>query len=111
MDVMANNLANASTVGFKKEGTTSQSFNDVLAVKIKDESVGLSNVQRIGINNPGVKSARTIQIILRVPIVLRGTPMIWRCQEMVSLKLNLKAKKEKEKEKLLTCILVPDSLP
>lgn len=55
MDVMANNLANASTVGFKKEGTTSQSFNDVLAVKIKDESVGLSNVQRIGINNPGVK--------------------------------------------------------
>ncbi len=55
MDVMTNNLANASTVGFKKEGTTSQSFNDVLAVKIKDESVGLSNVQRIGINNPGVK--------------------------------------------------------
>lgn len=55
MDVMTNNLANASTVGFKKEGTTSQSFNDVLAVKIKDESVGLSNVQRIGINSPGVK--------------------------------------------------------
>jgi len=55
MDVMTNNLANATTVGFKKEGTTSQSFSDVLAVKIKDESVGLSNVQRIGINNPGVK--------------------------------------------------------
>ena len=55
MDVMTNNLANASTVGFKKEGTTSQSFNDVLAVKIKDESVGLSNVQRIGVNTPGVK--------------------------------------------------------
>ncbi len=55
MDIMTNNLANATTVGFKKEGATSQSFNDVLAVKIKDESVGLSNVQRIGINNPGVK--------------------------------------------------------
>jgi len=55
MDIMTNNLANASTVGFKKEGSTSQSFNDVLAVKIKDESVGLANVQRIGINNPGVK--------------------------------------------------------
>ncbi len=55
MDIMTNNLANATTVGFKKEGSTSQSFNDVLAVKIKDESVGLSNVQRIGINNPGVK--------------------------------------------------------
>lgn len=55
MDIMTNNLANATTVGFKKEGSTSQSFNDVLAVKLKDESVGLSNVQRIGINNPGVK--------------------------------------------------------
>lgn len=55
MDIMTNNLANATTVGFKKEGSTSQSFNDVLAVKIKDESVGLANVQRIGINNPGVK--------------------------------------------------------
>lgn len=55
MDIMTNNLANATTVGFKKEGTTSQAFSDVLAVKIKDESVGLSNVQKIGINNPGVK--------------------------------------------------------
>lgn len=55
MDIMTNNLANATTVGFKKEGSTSQSFHDVLAVKIKDESVGLSTVQKIGINNPGVK--------------------------------------------------------
>ncbi len=55
MDIMTNNLANVTTVGFKKEGSTSQSFRDVLAVKIKDESVGLRNVQRIGINNPGVK--------------------------------------------------------
>ena len=55
MDIMTNNLANATTVGFKKEGSTSQSFNDVLAVKIKDESVGLATVQKIGINNPGVK--------------------------------------------------------
>lgn len=55
MDIMTNNLANASTVGFKKEGSTSQAFSDVLAVKIKDESIGLANVQRIGINNPGVK--------------------------------------------------------
>lgn len=55
MDVMTNNLANASTTGYKKEGTTSQSFGDVLAYKIKDESVGLSNTQKIGVNNPGVK--------------------------------------------------------
>ena len=55
MDIMTNNLANASTVGYKKEGSTSQSFDDVLTVKIKDQSVGMSNVQRIGIKNPGVK--------------------------------------------------------
>lgn len=55
MDIMTNNLANASTVGYKKEGATSQSFDDVLTVKIKDASVGLSNVQRTGVRNPGVK--------------------------------------------------------
>lgn len=55
MDTMTNNLANASTVGFKREGTTSQSFDSVLAVKLKDSSVGLNTVQRLGMNNPGVK--------------------------------------------------------
>lgn len=55
MDILTNNLANASTVGYKKEGSTSQSFDDILTVKIKDRSVGEMNVQRTGINNPGVK--------------------------------------------------------
>ncbi len=55
MDVMTNNLANAATVGFKKEGTTSQSFDSVLAYKLKDASVGLSRAQYLGVNNPGVK--------------------------------------------------------
>lgn len=55
MDVLTNNLANASTVGYKKEGTTSQSFGDVLMVKIKDSSVGIDNAQRIGVRNPGVR--------------------------------------------------------
>lgn len=38
MDVMTNNLANADTNGYKKEGTTSQAFDTVLAYKIKDLS-------------------------------------------------------------------------
>lgn len=38
MDVMTNNLANADTNGFKKEGTTSQAFDTILAYKIKDLS-------------------------------------------------------------------------
>lgn len=55
MDIMANNLANASTVGFKKEGSTSQSFDDVLTYKLKD-STEIGNLpRRIGFNTPGVK--------------------------------------------------------
>lgn len=38
MDVMTNNLANADTNGFKKEGATSQAFDSMLAYKIKDLS-------------------------------------------------------------------------
>ena len=59
MDIMTNNLANASTVGYKKEGSTSQSFNDVLTVKIKDQSVGMRNVIRRDLS------------------ALRIIPMIW----------------------------------
>ena len=77
MDIMTNNLANASTVGYKKEGSTSQSFNDVLTVKIKDQSVGMRNVQKIGIKNPGVRSERIIPIIRRDLSALRIIPMIW----------------------------------
>ena len=38
MDVLTNNLANSATNGFKKEGSTSQSFDETLAIKIKDTS-------------------------------------------------------------------------
>ena len=38
MDIMSNNLANADTAGFKKEGSTSQAYSEVMAVKIKDLS-------------------------------------------------------------------------
>lgn len=55
MDTLSNNMANVTTVGFKKEGTTSQAFDDVLAVKIKDSTVGYNLVQREGIMRPGVK--------------------------------------------------------
>ena len=55
MDILTNNLANASTVGFKMEGSTSQPFREVLAVKIKDSSVGLGTVQPIGHSRLGVK--------------------------------------------------------
>ncbi len=55
MDVLTNNLANQATVGYKKEGTTSQSFSSVLASRIKDETTAGTLNKPIGINNPGVK--------------------------------------------------------
>ena len=37
LDVLTNNLANSATNGFKKEGSTSQSFKEVMALKITPE--------------------------------------------------------------------------
>ena len=55
MDVLTNNLANADTNGFKQEGATSQSFDAILAYKIKDSSEGTHLSRRLGVNHPGVK--------------------------------------------------------
>ena len=55
MDTLTNNLANSATVGFKKEGATSQAFRDVLAYKIKDTSETPNLARRIGSMNMGVK--------------------------------------------------------
>ena len=54
MDVLTNNLANASTVGFKKEGATSQAFDEVLAYKIKDTTEA-APVKPLGSISLGVK--------------------------------------------------------
>lgn len=45
LDVLSNNLANAATVGYKSEGTTNQSFDKMLAIKVNDSSV-------LGIDEP-----------------------------------------------------------
>lgn len=58
MDVMTNNLANADTTGYKKEGTVNQSFDDQLALKIKDVSEILP-AKRLGDVNLGVKVGET----------------------------------------------------
>lgn len=55
MDIMTNNLANANTVGFKKEGATSQAFDDVLALKIKDTSESPNCARKLGTMSMGVK--------------------------------------------------------
>ena len=55
MDVLTNNLANANTNGYKKEGAPAQSFRDQLALKIKDYTDAPNTARGLGIINPGVK--------------------------------------------------------
>lgn len=54
LDIVANNLANAATVGYKKESVTNQSFDEVLTIKIRDDSEAY-NDRPIGRMNLGVK--------------------------------------------------------
>lgn len=59
MDIMSNNLANADTTGFKKEGSTSQAYSEVMAVKIKDVSENPNTPKRLGNMSLGVKIGET----------------------------------------------------
>lgn len=59
MDIMSNNLANADTTGFKKEGSTSQAYAEVMAVKIKDVSENPNTPRRLGKMSLGVKIGET----------------------------------------------------
>jgi flagellar basal-body rod protein FlgF len=54
LDIVANNLANAATVGYKEENVTNQAFDDLLTIKIRDASEG--NINRpIGTMSLGVR--------------------------------------------------------
>jgi len=58
MDILSNNLANAATNCFKKEGSTATAFKDQLALKIKD--ISENNVaKKLGSVNLGAKVGET----------------------------------------------------
>ncbi len=59
MDIMSNSLANVNTVGFKKEGSTSQAYSDVMAVKIKDWTETPNTPKKLGNMSLGVKVGET----------------------------------------------------
>lgn len=54
LDVISNNLANAATIGYKKDNVTNQSFDNLLTLKIKDASEQY-NDKVIGKMSLGVK--------------------------------------------------------
>ena len=58
LDVVTNNMANSDTTAYKKEGSTSQSFDSVYGIKINDSSVNYIH-QNIGRMSLGVKVGET----------------------------------------------------
>lgn len=59
LDVISNNMANADTTGYKKQGVTSQSFDDELTIRIHDNNAYNATRRRIGNMYPGVKIGET----------------------------------------------------
>lgn len=59
LDVISNNMANADTTGYKKQGVTSQSFDDELTIRIHDNNEYNHTKVRIGNMNLGVKIGET----------------------------------------------------
>lgn len=58
LDVIANNMANADTNGYKAEGSTSRAFSQVLGVKIHDDSEAYTQ-RGIGKMSLGVRIGET----------------------------------------------------
>lgn len=58
LDIISNNLANSATVGYKEENVTSRSFEDMMAIKIRDGSNAYVD-EPIGTMNLGVKIGET----------------------------------------------------
>lgn len=54
LDTITNNLANASTTGFKREGATSRAFNEYLTIKVNDLTEG-TITRNVGNMSLGVK--------------------------------------------------------
>lgn len=54
LDVISNNLANSATIGYKQESVSSQAFEQLLTIKIRDGSQAYHN-EAIGTMSLGVK--------------------------------------------------------
>ena len=54
LDTITNNLANASTTGYKREGATARAFDEFLGVRINDRTSGY-RVTPVGDMSLGVK--------------------------------------------------------
>ncbi len=73
LDIISNNLANAATVGYKKDSVTNQSFDNLLTLKIKDASEAY-NDRPIGTMSLGVKLGEVYTDYGQGPLKETGNP-------------------------------------
>ena len=73
LDIIANNLANSATAGYKEENVTNQAFDDLLTIKIRDDSEAY-NDRAIGKMSLGVKLGEAYTNHLQGSIRQTGHP-------------------------------------
>lgn len=93
LDILSNNLANADTNGYKKEGATNQTFADELAIKIKDTS-SYGMPQKLGTMSMGVHIGETYTDYSQGNFRVTITQRILHWMEMVSLQSPIRIKQE-----------------
>ena len=87
LDILTNNLANADTTGYKKEGTTNHTFADTLAIKIKDTS-DYGQPRVLGNISMGVHIGEVYTDFSQGSFKVTEVP-IWHWMEMVFLRYHL----------------------
>ena len=74
MDIMTNNLANADTNGYKKEGSTAQTFADTYAIKNQKTPQHITSRAGSVTSVWGYISEKPIQIMIRVLFEVTDNP-------------------------------------
>jgi flagellar basal-body rod protein FlgF len=76
MDVLANNLANVSTTGFKRDTTVSESFPEILLKRINDRSPDMpAGPQPVGALGMGTFISGTATRLMTGPMQQTGNPL------------------------------------
>ena len=106
LDVVTNNMANSDTTAYKKEGSTSQSFDSVYGIKINDSSVNYIH-QNIGRMSLGVKVGETYTDYGDGNLRRRNSSMIWHLAGKDSLQYPTLTETEMNRYVIRETVILP----
>lgn len=75
LDVIANNLANASTIGYKRDTSIRQSFNEFVVVRLNDQDPTASSNTEVGRLAFGTINAFTATKLTTGNLIATGNPL------------------------------------